>query len=105
MDLTFLYYVAGLILLLVIRARVAVIIRERDIDAKVNEYIQNKSKFIRIEEIKENATPLYIAYNCLTNDFVVQGSTEDEVKTNAALKWPAFDIFVMQETPPAVRAE
>ena len=95
MDITFLYYVAGLILFLALRSSVAAIKRQREIDLKVKEYLSNNSKFIRIDKIEESAVPLYIAYNFLTNDFVAQGATEDEAKANASAKWPTLDIFVV----------
>jgi len=98
MDITFLYYVSGIVVCIVlflrVQSRIDAINSEKEIDVKVDEYIQNNSKFVKIEHIEENAT--YIAYNYLTDDFITQGSTEAEVKSNLALKWPKFDIFVIK---------
>lgn len=95
MDITFLYYITGIILLLVLRTRVALIKREKEIDARVEEYLTTNTKFVRIEKIEESTTPLFIAYNYLTNDFVAQGVTDDEVKANISAKWPALTIFIV----------
>ena len=99
MDITFLYYLAGIILFLVLRSRVAALNREKEIDAKVEEYLNNNTKFVRIEKIEESKAPLFIAYNHLTNDFVAQGSTEDEAKANVSAKWPSLTIFVVSVDP------
>ena len=96
MDLTTLLWAVGVIVAITLLGRSITLRRQAEIDAKVEEYIQNNSKFIKIEKIEESAAPLYIAYNYLTNDFVTQGTTEEEVKINASLKWPKFDIFVVK---------
>ena len=96
MDLTTLVWAVGVIVAITLLGRSITLRRRAEIDAKVEAYVQNNSKFIKIEKIEESTAPLYIAYNYLTNDFVTQGTTEDEVKVNASLKWPKFDIFVVK---------
>lgn len=90
------FLVVAILLVSVINRKVKQAQFEKEIQAKVEYYLQNMSKFVTLEEVDDANGKMLLAYNYLTHEYVAQGKTEDEVKINIAKVWPGFDVFVVK---------
>jgi hypothetical protein len=70
--------------------------RDVEIENKISEYLKNHAKFITIDKVDSNNETIFLAYNYLTNEYVIQGKSEDDIKEQLLLIWPSCDVYVVK---------
>jgi hypothetical protein len=70
--------------------------RDVEMENKISEYLENHAKFITIDKVDSNNETIFLVYNYLTNEYVIQGKSEDDIKEQLLLIWPSCDVYVVK---------